>query len=69
VARLFPIEAFLLRLFRAIDIEIMEDRIAGKRYLNMNAEKENVDKNVNSSNKKLKKKYRVIIVDAGHRGE
>jgi transposase-like protein len=52
VARLFPNEASLLRLVSAIVIEISEEWIAGKRYLNMNAENENADKNVNSNKKR-----------------
>ena len=35
-ARLFPNEASLLRLVSAIEMEIGEDWIAGKRYLNIN---------------------------------
>ena len=56
VARLFPNEASLLRLVSAIEMEISEDWIAGKRYLNMNAENENVDKNVNSNKKRIYRK-------------
>ncbi|HQG06703.1 MAG TPA: transposase [Anaerohalosphaeraceae bacterium] len=56
VARLFPNPASLLRLVSAIEMEISEDWIAGKRYLNMNAEKENVDKNVNSNKKRIYRK-------------
>ena len=40
VARLFPNEASLLRLVSAIEMEISEDWIAGKRYLNMETENE-----------------------------
>ena len=46
VARLFPNEASLLRLVSAIEMEVSEDWVAGNRYLNMNAENENVGKNV-----------------------
>jgi len=56
VARLFPNEASLLRLVSAIEMEISEDWIAGKRYLNMNAENENADKIVNSNKKKIYRK-------------
>lgn len=56
VARLFPNEASLLRLVSAIEMEVSEDWIAGKRYLNMNAEKENVDKNVSSNKKRIYRK-------------
>jgi transposase-like protein len=56
VARLFPNGASLLRLVSAIEMEVSEDWIAGKRYLKMNAEKENVDKNVNSDKKKIYRK-------------
>jgi putative transposase len=56
VARLFPNEAFLLRLVSAIEMEISEDWIAGKRYVTINAENENDDKNVNSNKKKIYRK-------------
>ena len=56
VARLFPHEASLLRLVSAIEMEISEDWIAGKRYLNMNAENENADKIVNSDKKRIYRK-------------
>jgi transposase-like protein len=58
VARLFPNEVSLLRLVSAIEMEISEDWIAGKRYLNMNAENENADKNVNSNKKRI---YRINV--------
>ena len=41
VVRIFPNEASLLKLVNAFEMEISEDWIAGKRYLNMNAESEN----------------------------
>jgi transposase-like protein len=56
VARLFPNPASLLRLVSAIEMEISEDWIAGKRYLTMNAEKENVDPTVNSNKKRIYRK-------------
>jgi len=56
VARLFPNEASLLRLVSAIEMEISEDWIAGKRYVTINAENENDDKNVNSNKKKIYRK-------------
>jgi transposase-like protein len=56
VARLFPNEASLLRLVSAVEMEISEDWIAGKRYLNMNAENENEDKIVNSNKKRIYRK-------------
>ena len=56
VARLFPNEASLLRLVSAIEMENSEDWIAGKRYLNMDAENESVDKNVNSNKKRVYRK-------------
>lgn len=56
VARLFPNEASLLRLISAVEMEISEDWIAGKRYLNMNVENENADKNVNSNKKRIYRK-------------
>jgi transposase-like protein len=55
-ARLFPTPASLLRLVSAIEMEISEDWIAGKRYLTMNAEKENVDTTVNSNKKRIYRK-------------
>lgn len=56
VAGLFPNEESLLRLVSAIEMEISEDWIAGKRYLNMNAENENEDSNVNSNKKRIYRK-------------
>jgi len=56
VARLFPNEASLLRLVSAIEMEISEDWIAGKRYVTINAENENDDKNVNSIKKRIYRK-------------
>lgn len=56
VARLFPNEASLLRLVSAIEMEISEDWIAGKRYVTINAENENDDKNVNSNKKRIYRK-------------
>jgi transposase-like protein len=56
VARLFPNEASLIRLVSAIEMEISEDWIAGKRYLNMNAETENESESANSSKKKIYRK-------------
>ena len=53
VARLFPNEAALLRLVSAIEMEISEDWIAGKRYLNMEAENE-----IDPANSKEKRIYR-----------
>lgn len=41
MARLFPSGAPLVRLVRPIEVEISEDRIASKRYLDMNMEIEN----------------------------
>jgi putative transposase len=56
VARLFPNEASLLRLVSAVEMEISEDWVAGKRYLKMNAENENEDKIVNSNKKRIYRK-------------
>ena len=56
VARLFPNEASLLRLVSAIEMEISEDWLAGKRYLNMNAEEENENESVKSDKKKFYRK-------------
>jgi transposase-like protein len=58
VARLFPNEASLLRLVSAIEMEISEDWLAGKRYLNMNVEKENQIVSAKSDKKKI---YRKIV--------
>jgi putative transposase len=57
VARLFPNEASLLRLVSAVEMEISEDWIAGKRYVTINAENENEDKNVNSNKKRIYRKH------------
>jgi len=54
VARLFPNEASLLRLVSAIEMEISEDWIAGKRYLNMELENEN--ESVKSGKKRIYRK-------------
>jgi len=56
VARLFPNEASLLRLVSAIEMEISEDWIAGKRYLNMNVEMENESESPNSKEKRIYRK-------------
>ena len=56
VARLFPNEASLLRLVSAIEMEISEDWIAGKRYLNMNIEMENENESANSKEKRIYRK-------------
>ncbi len=56
VARLFPNEASLLRLVSAIEMEISEDWVAGKRYLNMNVEMENENKSANSKEKRIYRK-------------
>jgi len=56
VARIFPNEASLIRLVSAIEMEISEDWVAGKRYLDMNAEMENENKPANSSQKKIYRK-------------
>ena len=53
VARLFPNEASLLRLVSAIEMEISEDWVAGKRYLNMNVEMENENESANSKEKRI----------------
>ena len=55
VARLFANEASLLRLVSAIEMEISEDWIAGKRYLNMNVELENENESTDSKNKIYRK--------------
>ena len=56
VARLFPNEASLLRLVSAIEMEISEDWIAGKRYLDMNMEMENENESANSKEKRIYRK-------------
>lgn len=56
VARLFPNEASLLRLVSAIEMEISEDWVAGKRYLNMDVEMENENESANSSKRKIYRK-------------
>ena len=56
VARLFPNEASLLRLVSAIEMEISEDWIAGKRYLDMNVEMENENESANSKEKRIYRK-------------
>ena len=56
VARLFPNEESLLRLVSAIEMEISEDWIAGKRYLNMQTEMENENESANSKEKRIYRK-------------
>jgi putative transposase len=56
VARLFPNEASLLRLVSAIEMEISEDWIAGKRYLDMTVEMENEDESADSKEKRIYRK-------------
>ena len=56
VARLFPNETSLLRLVSAIEMEISEDWIAGKRYLNMKTEMENENEPANSKEKRIYRK-------------
>ncbi len=56
VARLFPNEASLLRLVSAIEMEISEDWIAGKRYLDMNVETENENESADSKAKRIYRK-------------
>ena len=56
VARLFPNEASLLRLVSAIEMEISEDWVAGKRYLDMNVETENESESANSNDEKIYRK-------------
>ena len=56
VARLFPNEASLLRLVSAIEMEISEDWVAGKRYLDMSVEMENESESVNSKEKRIYRK-------------
>jgi transposase-like protein len=56
VARLFPNEASLLRLVSAIEMEISEDWIAGKRYLDMTVETENEDESAKSKENRIYRK-------------
>ena len=56
VARLFPNEASLLRLVSAIEMEISEDWIAGKRYLDMSVEMENESEAADSKEKRIYRK-------------
>jgi transposase-like protein len=56
VARLFPNETSLLRLVSAIEMEISEDWIAGKRYLDMNVEMENESESADSEEKRIYRK-------------
>jgi len=56
VARLFPNEASLLRLVSAIEMEISEDWLSGKRYLDMKAEMENENESANSGKKRIYRK-------------
>jgi len=58
VARLFPNEASLLRLVSAIEMEISEDWIAGKRYLDMTVKMENEDESADSKENRI---YRKIV--------
>ena len=53
VARLFPNEASLLRLVGAIETEVSEDWIAGKRCSDMTAETENEDESANSKENRI----------------
>jgi len=56
VARLFPNEASLLRLVSAIEMEISEDWVVGKRYLDMNVEMESENESADSKEKRIYKK-------------
>jgi putative transposase len=56
VARIFPNEASLIRLVSAIEMEISEDWVSGKKYLDMNAEMENENDPANSGKKKIYRK-------------
>lgn len=54
--RLFPNESSLLRLVSAIEMEVSEDWIASKRYLDMTVETENEDKSADSKEKRIYRK-------------
>ncbi len=56
VAKLFPNEASLLRLVSAIEMEVSEDWVTGKRYLDMNVEMENESESTNSKEKRIYRK-------------
>jgi len=56
VARLFANEASLLRLVSAIEMEISDDWIADKRYLDMNVEVENESESTDSKEKRIYRK-------------
>ena len=60
VARLFPNEASLLRLVSAIEMEISEDWVAGKRYLDMNVEMESENESADSKEENLQRKCCLI---------
>jgi len=56
VARLFPNEASLLRLVSAIEMEISEDWVAGKRYLDISVKMENENESTDSKEKRIYRK-------------
>ena len=56
VARLFVNEASLLRLVSAIEMEISEEWIADKRYLDLNVQVENDSESANSKEKEFTEK-------------
>lgn len=56
VARLFPNEVSLLRLVSAIEMEISEEWLAGKRYLNMTVKMENENESADSKEKRIYRK-------------
>ena len=56
VARLFANEAWLLRLVSAIEMEISDNWIAGKKYLDMNVEMENENESADSKEKRFYRK-------------
>jgi putative transposase len=56
VARLFVNEASLLRLVSAIEMEISEEWIADKRYLDLNVQVENDSESANSKEKRIYRK-------------
>jgi transposase-like protein len=61
VARLFPNEASLLRLVSAIEMEISEDWVVGKRYLDMNVEMESENESADSKEKRIYRKKCCLI--------
>ena len=56
VARFFPNEFSPLRLVSSIEMEISKERLAGKSFLDTNAEMESENESTDSKEKNLKEK-------------